>query len=128
MSGLVVSRSVFEQRLAELEQQINELHNSTRRLSSSTNKIETDFEAEMLVGGSRSSVFGLGSSVLDFQSSNPKSQIPNPKSFDSLELDRYTDFHQTMRELIETTGDTFAINAELDTLKVNSPANQPPKT
>jgi chemosensory pili system protein ChpA (sensor histidine kinase/response regulator) len=43
----------------------------------------------------------------------------NQKSFDALELDRYTEFHQTMRELIETTGDTSAINAELDVLKGN---------
>ncbi len=53
VSDLVISRSVFEQRLAELEQQINELHNSTRRLQSSTNKLETDFEADLLAAKCR---------------------------------------------------------------------------
>jgi chemosensory pili system protein ChpA (sensor histidine kinase/response regulator) len=113
MSGLVVSRSVFEQRLGELEQQIGELNNSTRRLRQSTNKIETDFEADMLSGGSQQLAIASG------QFGNPKSQILNAKSFDSLELDRYTEFHQTMRDLIETTVDTSAINSELDSLKGN---------
>lgn len=120
MSGLVVSRSVFEQRLAELEQQIGELHNSTRRLSFATGKIETDFEADMLdVGNRQAAVVSLQTAGFGLRSSNPKSQILNPKSFDSLELDRYTEFHQTMRELVETTGDTSAINTELDTLRGN---------
>ncbi|MCY7347854.1 MAG: hybrid sensor histidine kinase/response regulator [Pyrinomonadaceae bacterium] len=112
-SGLVVSRSVFEQRLAELEQQIGELHHSTRRLQQSTNKIETDFEADMLAVNSYQSTVGSQ----QFLNSKSKFQIPN--SFDSLELDRYTEFHQTMRELVETTGDTSAINAELDNLRGN---------
>ena len=50
---------------------------------------------------------------------NPKSEIQNPKSFDSLELDRYTDFHQSTRELVETASDAFAINTALDGLRGN---------
>lgn len=113
VSGLVVSRSVFEQRLAELEQQIGELDNSTRRLRQSTVKIETDFEADML-SASRFQMAATAQSYL-----SPAPAFGNPKAFDSLELDRYTDFHQTMRELIETTGDTSAINGELDNLRGN---------
>ncbi len=106
VGDLVISRSVFEQNLSELEQQINELHNSTRRLQSSTNKLEIDFEANLLqVPSSRST-----SSLISLHSSS---------DFDVLEFDRYTEFHQTTRELVETTGDTFAINAELDNLKSN---------
>ncbi len=120
VSGLVVSRSVFEQRLAELDLQIGELHNSTRRLNFATHKIETDFEAGMLdVGNRQTVVVGLRPSNFGFRASNSPSASPNAKSFDSLELDRYTEFHQTMRELIETTGDTSAINSELDSLKGN---------
>ena len=113
-SGLVTSRSVFEQRLAELEQQIGELHNSTRRLQRSTGKLETDFEADML--NSQTPQFQSAAS----RQSNYKNIKFEPKtsySFDSLELDRYSDFHQTMRELTETTGDTSAINTELDNLR-----------
>ncbi len=106
MSGLVLSRSVFEQRLAELEQQTGELRNSTRRLQHTGSRIEADFEAEMLDTGNQ-------------HSANGGASLDQPKSFDALELDRYTEFHQTMRELIETTGDTAAINGELDGLKNN---------
>ena len=113
VSDLVISRSVFEQRLLELEQQINELHNSTRRLQSSTNKLEIDFEADKLQAVS--SKFQTASSGLNstFISQHLSSD------FDALEFDRYTEFHQTTRELVETTGDTSAINAELDNLKIN---------
>lgn len=104
VGDLVISRSVFEQRLAEFERQINELHHSTNRLIRSTGKLETDFEASMLgVSG-----FGFSPSV-----------IRSPQSFDTLEFDRYTEFHQTTRELLETTGDTSAINTELDKLRSN---------
>ena len=111
VGDLVISRSVFEQRLVEFEKQIGELHHSTGRLMRSTNKLETDFEANML------------------QTPNSKFQIPNSNgslisqnsahNFDSLEFDRYTEFHQTTRELLETTGDTSAINNELDKLRGN---------
>lgn len=113
VSEMVISRSVFEQRLTELSMQVEELQNSTRRLSHSTGKLETDFEA----------------SAMSIPSS--KFQIPNQFStsaflpqtssaeFDSLEFDRYTEFHQTTRELVETTGDTFAINNELENLRGN---------
>ncbi len=123
MSGLVVSRSIFEQRLAELEQQIGELHNSTRRLNFATGKIETDFEADMLGSVSRPSSFVLRpsfqTSQLQTASEGQGTKDEGQKAFDSLELDRYTEFHQTMRELVETTGDTSAIGVELDTLKGN---------
>ena len=125
MSGLVFSRSVFEQRLAELEQQIGELHNSTRRLQQSTGKLETDFEADMLNTAGRQSVVVSrplhGAAISPFIN-NGQPTIDNgqsQQSFDALEFDHYTDFHQTMRELLETTGDTSAINSELDNLKNN---------
>ncbi len=125
VGGLVVSRSVFEQRLTELEQQIGEIHNSTRRLQQSTNKLETNFEANMLNVQSPKSIgspylTGIASSVRrSLLVSQTSPVITDANAFDTLELDRYTDFHQTMRELIETTSDTSAINAELDNLHAN---------
>ncbi|MBS1794852.1 MAG: response regulator [Acidobacteria bacterium] len=104
VGDLVISRSVFEQRLAEFERQIGELHHSTGRLTRSTNKLETDFEASMLSGS------GIGFSP---------TSIRSPQSFDALEFDRYTDFHQTTRELLETAGDTGAITTELDKIQSN---------
>lgn len=128
-SDLVISRSVFEQRLAEFERQIDELHNSTRRLQRSTGKLETDFEADMLNTANRSPLIvsrtaSVGKYEPNRQTENnrgraTKGRGQTPDSFDSLELDRYNDFHQTLRELTETTGDTAAINAELDGLRGN---------
>lgn len=126
VGGLVISRSVFEQRLAELEQQIGEINNSTRRLQRSTSKLETDFEANMLNGQTTQSVAGRRSPVGGRRSAGSRgydthfpSVIGDSGSFDTLELDSYTDFHQTMRELVETTSDTSAINTELDNLRSN---------
>ena len=113
VSEMVISRSVFEQRLAELSMQVEELQNSTRRLSSSTGKLEIDFEADML-GAAKSftqSPFGFSPNRINGENNLPE--------FDSLEFDRYTEFHQTTRDLVETTGDTFAINGELETLRGN---------
>jgi chemosensory pili system protein ChpA (sensor histidine kinase/response regulator) len=112
VGDLVISRSVFEQRLAEFERHINELQYSTGRLLRSTGKLETDFEASMLQ---------VPSSRFQVPSHSNSSLIPHNSSlnFDSLEFDRYTEFHQTTRELLETAGDTAAINNELDKLRSN---------
>ncbi|MBC7899539.1 MAG: response regulator [Saprospiraceae bacterium] len=109
---LVVSRSVFEQRLVEFDQQIGELQNSTRRLQSANTKLEMDFEASML---------GSGQNRQDNMALSPNaSRLPySAADFDPLEFDRYTEFHESTRELSETTRDTFAINTALDAVKGN---------
>ena len=115
VSDLVISRSVFEQRLGEFDRQIEELHHTTRRLQRSTTKLETEFEADTLnLPSSRYQGFGHG-----FQTSNFVANQSKSNEFDSLEFDRYTDFHQTTRELIETTNDTSAINSSLLNLRSN---------
>ena len=114
-SGLIISRSVFEQRLAEFERQIEELHHSTRRLQRSTTKLETDSSAELMTIQSPNARFQLPNYTFSgSQLSNLNSQL-----FDTLEFDRYTELHQTTRELIETTTDTSAISSELHNLKGN---------
>ncbi len=112
VGDLVISRSVFEQRLVEFERQINELQYNTGRLLRSTGKLETDFEASMLQ---------TPNSRFQVPSHPNSSLIPHNSSlnFDALEFDRYTEFHQTTRELLETAGDTSAINIELDKLRSN---------
>jgi len=128
VSGLVVSRSVFEQRLTELERQTEELRHSTRRLQFSAGKLEIDFEAgihEVQSPESRvRSQTEIQSSNFKLQSftskvSNRQSATGNSQSFDSLEFDRYTEFHQITRELIETAADNSAINSDLTTLRSN---------
>jgi len=116
VNGLVISRSVFEQKLTEFDRQIDELHHSTRRLQRSTNKLETDFEADMLEAKS----FVTHSAPGGFQIPTRGLKMKSAQSeFDTLELDRYTDFHQTTRELVETTNDAFSINLALDGLRSN---------
>lgn len=112
ISGLVVNRSVFDQRLSELEQQIAELHNSTRRLQRSTTKLETEFEADML--GNR----GFRQKEINF-ADGANGTGDDLLEFDTLEFDNYTDFHQTTREFIETTNDTASITNKLDSLRSN---------
>ena len=102
---MLIGRSVFEQNLKSLERQIDDLHNATRRLQTTSTKLEIDFEASMM---------GSGSSLIQ------RGSIGSPGgqgSFDELEFDKYTDFHQSTRELAETTSDTFSINASLDLLR-----------
>ena len=120
VSGMVINRSVFEQRLSELEQQVAELGNSTRRLQSSTTKLETDFESNMLDAQNPGmKVQGQPAEFGTYQTNLRQAANGNPHSFDTLEFDNYTDFHQTTRELIETTADTAAINNKLDLLRSN---------
>jgi chemosensory pili system protein ChpA (sensor histidine kinase/response regulator) len=102
---MLISRSVYEQNLKSLERQIDDLHNATRRLQATSSKLEIDFEATMMSSGS-----GLA---------RPGSipGLSTPGSFDELEFDKYTDFHQSTRDLAETTSDTFSINSSLDLLR-----------
>lgn len=113
-SEMVITRSIFEQRLLELESQIQELKLTTNRLRRSTNKLEVDFEARTLGNPT------LNSPKFSFSKPAASSFLSkNAGEFDSLEFDRYTEFHQTTRELIETTSDTSAIHDDLDNLFSN---------
>ncbi len=113
VGGLMTSRSVFERQLKELERQIGELHNSTRRLQSSSSNFETRFEAEMLE--LPHSGFRIQKQLINPPFLHQQSSV----DFDALEFDRYTEFHQNTRELVEITGDNTAITSELDTLQSN---------
>ncbi len=108
---MIIGRSAFEQRLRELERQIEELHNTTRRLQTTSTKLEVDFEASML------------NSERQFLSGSPVfaelGSMGSNSGFDELEFDKYTDFHQSTREIAEVTSDTFAINTALDVLRGN---------
>ncbi|HMO81559.1 MAG TPA: response regulator [Pyrinomonadaceae bacterium] len=109
---LVISRSVFEQRLSEFDQQIDDLHNATRRLQSTNTRLEVDFEAAMLETDR-----GIGPNVAVSGPNRDNLIDADADQFDSLEFDRYTEFHQAIRELTETSSDTFAINTSLEALK-----------
>lgn len=112
---MVFSRSVFEQRIYDLEQQVNELQNSTRRLRHSTGKLETGFDSGMPGNNfnGKNSRFNNFTDGHLFSRSKPANSL-GKREFDSLEFDRYSEFNQTTRELVETTNDTITINSELE--------------
>lgn len=110
VGDLLVSRSVFEQRLNEFNRQIEELHNSTNRLQQATGKLEVDFGANQ---------FHVPNSRFPARNFSFDSKRVGSNDFDSLEFDQYNEFHETTRELVETTADTSAISGDLDTLKDN---------
>lgn len=113
VSEMVVSRSAFEQRLSNLRRQVDELYHSTRRLQRLSGKIETDFGAN--AGGNAQ----LPPQSYSF-AKEPIYPFDSPgEEFDVLEFDRYTEFHQTTRELVETASDASAINSEMDNLVAN---------
>ncbi|NNE67934.1 MAG: response regulator [Pyrinomonadaceae bacterium] len=112
---LVFNRSVFEQRLSDLEDQIDELQHSTRRLQRSTGRLETDFESGM-PGPNKFAQSGEPQAVPSINIFEREAPKFGSVEFDTLEFDRYTGFHETTRELLETTSDTFAINSEIDTV------------
>ncbi|HMS43737.1 MAG TPA: response regulator, partial [Pyrinomonadaceae bacterium] len=110
VGDLLVSRSVFEQRLNEFNRQIEELHNSTNRLQQATGKLEVDFGTNQ---------FHVPNSRFPARNFSFDSKRIGANDFDSLEFDQYNEFHETTRELVETTADTSAISGDLDTLKDN---------
>lgn len=107
---LVVSRSMMEQRIAEFENHLEAMAHTTRRLQAANARIENDFEASML--GSQMPVSFSPRTFQDTSFSTDQAE-----EFDSLELDRYTDFHQSSRELSEATQDCFATITALEALK-----------
>lgn len=126
MGEMVIGRTVLEQRLKDIESQLEEMRLSTGRLRRIAAKLEVDYEASALAGG-RS---GLGKSVfasMFLQAGQTTYTLPAPEEtngngngskhgFDDLEFDRYTEFHQLTRELVETSTDTSSITGDLDNL------------
>ncbi|MDQ3652867.1 MAG: Hpt domain-containing protein, partial [Acidobacteriota bacterium] len=133
VSELVISRTVFEQRMTDLGREVDELHHSTERLQRVSTRLETEYEASSLSGSSQNPFaalpelkkIGLSFSSLpgsDFSPSaltGARSASLTPAEthgFDELEFDRYTEFHRISRELAETSSDTNAVGNELQNL------------
>lgn len=107
-SEVLQGRAVIEQRLNDMEKQLLELQHSTDRLRHSSGKLEIDFEAGMMKN-SPSKIGVLSSGFVAGDS----------KEFDELEFDRYTEFHQVTRQLVETGSDVASINIEMEGLLTN---------
>ncbi len=112
---LVVSRAAVEQKMADLEAQLEAMAKTTRRLQAANAKIENDFEASMLGSYTPATFLRPRSSYPDtFDLTGESSE---KEEFDALEFDRYTDFHQSARELSEAIQECFAIGTSLESLK-----------
>jgi chemosensory pili system protein ChpA (sensor histidine kinase/response regulator) len=110
-SEVLQSRATIEQRLADMEKQVQELQHSTGRLRQASGKLEIDFEAGMMKTGA---LRGIPSASAPAFNTSGKAQ-----EFDELEFDRYTEFHQVTRQLVETGSDVASINIEMESLLTN---------
>ena len=108
VSELAISRTTFEQLMLDYKRLVDELIPSTERLRRISNTIQSQYEVSSLDG--RRVVGGLVGA--------PRTETSNrfAYEFDSLEFDRYTEFHRLSRELIETTNDIRTVGNELNTL------------
>lgn len=115
---LVVSRSAVDRRITDLETHIESLGSAIRRLQAMNAKMENDFEASMLaayvpslIGRQRSYDRGHGGAF----AYEPRGH----EQFDVLEFDRYTDFHESSRELSDAIQECFSIGTSLEALKAS---------
>jgi chemosensory pili system protein ChpA (sensor histidine kinase/response regulator) len=108
VSELAISRTTFEQLMLDYKRLVDELIPSTERLRRISGTIQSQYEVSSLDG--RRVVGGLVGGL--------QTELSNrfAYEFDSLEFDRYTEFHRLSRELIETTNDIRTVGNELNTL------------
>ena len=107
---MIVNRSSFAQRLTDMEQRIEDMQTALARFRSVAHDVETRYSVEALRSGSRSNSAGAASNnVLD-------GNADRSNSLDSLEFDRYTEFHLLARTLSESTNDVAVITSEFRTL------------
>ena len=106
---MIVNRSSFAQRLTEMEQRIEDMQTALARFRTIAQDVETRYSVEALRSGTRNS-FGVA---------NPttlQGEKGHVSSLDSLEFDRYTEFHLLARSLSESTNDVAVITSEFRTL------------
>ncbi|HMQ02332.1 MAG TPA: response regulator [Pyrinomonadaceae bacterium] len=112
VSDLVVSRTIIDQRVAEMEMHLESLAHITRRFQGVNAKIENSFEASLLTAAE-----GFSTRRPARVAEGVEMAVGRTYGFDPLEFDRYTDFHETSRELSESAQDLFAVFTILESLK-----------
>ncbi|MBS1830074.1 MAG: chemotaxis protein CheA, partial [Acidobacteria bacterium] len=108
VSELVIHRSRFEQYLSTYVHEVGELQLSIERLTRISRKLQSDYEASALQEANRRAFATIGGR--SFVSGT------GTDDFDSLEFDRYTEFHLLSRDLAETTGDVTNAGTRLNEL------------
>jgi chemosensory pili system protein ChpA (sensor histidine kinase/response regulator) len=110
-SELIISRTAFEQRLADLARQVEELRLSNERMRRVAGKLETEYEVSALGGGRLAAVPDPAGRV-----NRLAPLTTTTHDFDELEFDRYTEFHLLSRELSESATDLQTVGNELGNL------------
>ncbi len=121
ISEMIITRTMFEQRLADFGHQVEELQITGTRLRRASSNLESKYEASTLGGGRPSFVPNNAPSHL------PAAALVAPglvnalvtshtHGFDDLEFDRYTEFHLVSRELVESSTDIQTLGRELNHL------------
>ena len=105
---MIVTRSAFNQRLVDFENRIDDMATSLERLRGVANEVETQYSVEALQRGGRR---GVGTNRL-----KAAFDEAGYENLDSLEFDRYTDFHLLARSLSEATNDVSVVASELRNL------------
>ena len=105
---MIVNRSSFAQRLTDMEQRIEDMQTALSRFRTVAHDVETRYSVEALRSGTR----GTGGA----RTNAPLATSGQSDSLDSLEFDRYTEFHLLARTLSESTNDVAVITSEFRTL------------
>ena len=105
---MVVNRSAFNQRLTDFEARIEDMQTSVERFRNVSHDVETRYSVEALKSGNRRNHV-VNKKNISFHNSEQE-------GLDSLEFDRYTDFHLLARSLTEATSDVAVIASELKNL------------
>ena len=104
---LLINRSSFETRMIDFKQFLSELQITIERLQSISTELDSRYSVNAL-GGRHAFSDGAGLIQNALQVSQSRFS-----EFDSLEFDRYTDFHLLSRSLSETTSDINTVGNEL---------------
>jgi len=109
---MIVNRSAFHQRLADLESRIEDMGTALSRFRGVALDVETRYSVEALKSGTRDA----GGMTRGTRSSILSGNEERAGEFDSLEFDRYTEFHLLARTLSEATNDVAVITSEFRNL------------
>ena len=110
---MIVNRSAFHQRLSDLESRIEDMGTALTRFRGVALDVETRYSVEALKSGTRDArSMQRGARVSGLLSGNAE----RSGEFDSLEFDRYTEFHLLARTLSEATNDVAVITGEFRNL------------
>lgn len=108
---MIVNRSAFHQRLGDFESRIDEMGTSVERFRSLVHDVETRYAVEAL----KVRKSELGGGVEGLLRSRGRNTAMN-RGMDSLEFDRYNEFHLLARTLSETTNDVSLLSGEFKNL------------